>query len=88
MKTMRTIGFVCITTPMMRTSVGQFSSLVLLSYNLPSSFWIFENFQRTCCNRSYERTSKELMDQGKFFDQFFGIVFGTVVVMSQDWGFF
>jgi hypothetical protein len=27
------------------------------------------------------------MDQGRFFDQFFGIVFGTVVVVSQDWFF-
>jgi hypothetical protein len=61
------------------------SSLVLLSYNL-QFLGFFENFQRTC-NRSYERTGKESMDQGRFFDQFFGIVFGTMVVVSQDWFF-
>ncbi len=85
MKTMRTIGFEYITTPIMRTSVvGQFSG-VLLRYNI-QPFWVFDVFQRTC-NRSYERTGKEWTDQGRFFDQFFGIVFGTMVVGSQDWFF-
>jgi hypothetical protein len=61
------------------------SSLVLLSYNLHPVSGFFENFQRTC-NRSCERTSKEWMDEGRFFDQFFGIIFGTVVVGESRLG--
>lgn len=44
MKTMRTIGFVYITTPMMRTSVGQFSGVIKLQP--PSSFWVFWKFSK------------------------------------------
>jgi hypothetical protein len=59
---------------------------VLLSYNLhPVSGFL--KIVKEPATGLMKETIKEWMDQGRFFDQFFGIVFGTVVVVSQDWFF-